>query len=373
MAVAGTTRQGGAGAPLRNHNEPGTCHYDLGFRVSQVLADKTDGRETVPSAESSVPSTQVPAPIPIPKSSIPPLAIAPFDEKKAKEHQEAWAKHLGLPVKINNSIGMKLVLIPAGEFMMGSAKELVEEDLKANGNDQWYKDHLPGEGPQHRVRITRPFYLGMTEVMQGEFKRVMGTNPSWFCATGKLKDAVAGQDTKRFPVGNVSWDDAVEFCRELSDLPEEAAAGRTYRLPSEAQWEYACRAGSRGRYGFISEGKAIPKESYENELSDYGWFGGNAGGITHAVGLKRASGWGLYDMHGNVWEWCQDRYDQEYYAKSPVDDPGGPPGGSYRVLRGGSFCCLAALCRSACRCDCAPGDGHGDFGFRVSLVLPDTA
>ena len=147
---------------------------------------------------------------------------------------------------------MKLVLIPPGEFMMGSPKELIEEELNARWNDKWYKERLPGEGPQHRVRITKPFYLGMYVVTQEEYQRVMGTNPSEFSATGKGKDKVAGQDTKRFPVEKVSWDDAVEFCRKLSDMPEEKAAGRMYRLPSEAQWEYACRAGSTGRYSFSS-------------------------------------------------------------------------------------------------------------------------
>ncbi len=153
-----------------------------------------------------------------------PPAIAPFDAKKAKEHQEAWAKHLGMPVEITNSIGMKMVLIPPGEFMMGSPKELIEEELKRPDNDQWYKEHLPSEGPQHRVRITRPFYLGTYLVTQGEYEKVMGNNPSEFSATGKQKDKIGGQETKRFPVENVSWDDAVEFCRKLSDLPEERAA-----------------------------------------------------------------------------------------------------------------------------------------------------
>ena len=208
-------------------------------------------RRSLPADSSLVGRWQMEAARP----ALPP-AIAPFDATKAKEHQEGWAKHLGVPVEITNSIGMKLVLIPPGEFMMGSPKELIEEELKRPDNDQWYKEHLPGEGPQHRVRITRPFYLGTYLVTQEEYQRVMGTNPSEFSATGKGKDKVAGQDTKRFPVENVSWDDAVEFCRKLSEMPEEKAAGRTYRLPSEAQWEYACRAGSTGRYSFSSGGKA---------------------------------------------------------------------------------------------------------------------
>jgi formylglycine-generating enzyme required for sulfatase activity len=299
----------------------------------------------------------------------PPAAIAPFGQPQAKEHQQRWAEYLGLPVEITNSIGMKLVLIPPGEFMMGSPKELIEEELKAHAGDTWYTEHLPGEGPQHRVRITKPFYLGTYLVTQGEYQRVMGVNPSEFSATGKGK--VAGQDTKRFPVECVSWDDAVEFCRKLSEIPEEKAAGRTYLLPSEARWEYACRAGSTGRYGFSSVRNAIAKEYEEKTLSDYGWFSDNAGGMPHPVGLKRASGWGLYDMQGNVFEWCQDWYDVGYYAQTPVDDPTGPVGGSGRVNRGGGWHQTAWYCRSARRIRRSPGSWAGDLGFRASLVLAD--
>ncbi len=303
------------------------------------------------------------------KSEIPPPAVAPFDEKKAKEHQEAWAKCLGVPVEITNSIGMRLVLIPPGEFMMGSPKELIEEELKRPDNDQWYKVHLPAEGPQHRVRITKPFYLGTYLVTQQEYQRVMGTNPSEFSATGKGKDKVAGQDTMRFPVEQVSWDHAVEFCRKLSNLSEENVAGRLYRLPSEAQWEFACRAGNPGRYGFSSGRTAVPKEYDEHELSDYGWFGGNSAGMPHAVGGKKPNGWALYDMHGNVWEWCQDWYEMEYYANSPTDDPGGPPKGSGRVARGGGWDIPARHCRSADRLNHEAEPRA--LGLRVALVLAD--
>jgi formylglycine-generating enzyme required for sulfatase activity/serine/threonine protein kinase len=303
----------------------------------------------------------------------PALAIAPFDAQQARKHQEAWAKHLGVPVEITNSIGMKLVLIPPGEFMMGSPKELIEEELKIPGIEDWYRERLPGEGPQHRVRLTKPFYLGMYAVTQGEYQRVMGTNPSEFSATGRHKDQVAGQDTKRFPVEHVSWDDAVEFCGKLSELPEEKGVGRTYRLPSEAQWEYACRAGSTGRYGFSLGGNATAKEDDDKALFDYGWFGGNSAGITHAVGGKRPGAWGLYDMHGNMWEWCQDWYDQQYYANAPTDDPGGPPGGSHRVLRGGSWNDPAGRCRSASRTHDGSGARDHGLGFRASLVLADRA
>ena len=306
------------------------------------------------------------------------LAVAPFDAKQARKYQERWARQLGMQVEITNSIGMKLVLIPPGEFQMGSPKELIEEELKAHGEDQRYKEHLPGEGPQHRVRITKPFYLGTYLVTQGEYQRVMGVNPSAFSATGGDKDKVAGQDTKRFPVENVSWDDAVEFCRKLSDMPAEKAAGRTYLLPSEAQWEYACRAGSTGRYSFSSGGLSRVSSDETGtvplarvELSDYGWFGDNAGGMPHAVGLKRASAWGLYDMHGSVWEWCQDWYDVGYYVQTPVDDPTGPPGGSGRVVRGGAWGAPAGHCRSAGRCAIEPGCRYGPLGFRASRVVAD--
>ena len=156
--------------------------------------------------------------------TLPPLAIAPFDQKIAKRHQASWAKYLCVPVKQTNSIGMKFVLIPPGEFEMGSPKETIDEELKTHADDGWYKDHLPGEGRQHRVRITKPFYLGLYEVTQEEYQRVMGSNPS----------AYRG-DPKR-PVENVSWDDAVQFCRRLSDLPAEKGAKRRYGLPTEAQW-----------------------------------------------------------------------------------------------------------------------------------------
>ena len=276
-----------------------------------------------------------------------------------------------MPVEITNSIGMKLVLIPPGEFPMGSPKELIEEELKAQDTPVWYKNDLPGEGPRHHVRITRPFCLGTYVVTQEEYQRVVGTNPSAFSATGQNKDRVAGQDTKRYPVETVSWDDAVEFCRRLSNLPEEKAAGRMYQLPSEAQWEYACRAGSTGRYGFSAPGNATAREDDEKACCDYGWFDYTSG-VTHAVGLKRASAWGLYDMYGNVWEWCQDWYDKDYYAKSVTDDPAGPSGeGSSRVIRGGSWDGTACLCRSAYHHGFSPGNRSFNLGFRVSLVLPD--
>ena len=300
----------------------------------------------------------------------PPLAIAPFDAKKAKEHQEAWAKYLGVPVEITSAIGMKLVLIPPGEFQMGSPKELIEEELKTTPkDDKWYLDRPPGEGPRHHVRITRPFYLGMYPVTQEEYQRVMGASPSEFSATGKSKDKVAGQDTKRFPVEMVSWQDTDEFCSRLSEMAEEKSTGRRYRLPSEAQWEYACRAGSTGRY-FFSAG-SDDKKAAEGLLPEYAWFSNNAGGRPHTVGGRRASPWGLYDMYGNVWQWCQDSHANDYYAKSPADDPVCSSGGSNRMHRGGGWDFPAWSCRSAGRYHVEAGYRYFVLGFRVTLVLPE--
>ena len=142
----------------------------------------------------------------------PPAAIAPFNERTAKMHQVRWADYLGVPVVQTNSIGMKLVLIPPGEFLMGSPKKLIDEELRLHGSDGWYQPRLPGEGPQHLVRIAKPFRLAATKVTQEEYQRVMGKNPSVFSATGSGKEKVRGQDTKRFPVEMVSSADALEFC-----------------------------------------------------------------------------------------------------------------------------------------------------------------
>ncbi len=366
------------GRHLVTFNRNGTIY------VLRLSARQRGGTETVESAKSvglvpSSPSANARLEAPAerksqvsnPESKTPPPAVAPFDEKKAKEHQEAWAKHLGVPVEITNSIGMKLVLIPPGEFEMGSPPELIDEQLKAAKGDTWGLEHLPSEGPRHHVRITRPFYLGTYLVTQEEYQRVMGASPSVFSATGKGKDRAAGQDTKRFPVENVSWQDTDEFCLRLSQMREEKSAGRRYRLPSEAQWEYACRAGNTGRCFFspVSD----DKKAAENLLPEYAWFGDNAGGRPHAVGGRRASPWGLYDMYGNVAVWCQDWYAKDYYAKSPADDPAGPPGGSDRVTRGGYWFSPAGYCRSAHHLSDGPWLRDGCHGFRVSQVLAGTA
>ena len=241
------------------------------------------------------------------------------------------------PKEITNSIGMKLVLIPKGTFMMGSP----ESEERRDKNET-----------QHEVTISKDYYLGVYEVTQAQYEKVMGKNPSHF-----EKRVIRKSDSSMYPVEMVSWEDAVEFCKKLSDLPEEKKAGRLYRLPTEAEWEYACRAGSKTAYSFGEGSKS---------LGDYAWFDGNSNTQTHPVGEKKANAWGLYDMHGNVWEWCSDWYGE--YPKGAVSDPVGPREGSYRVGRGGSWSDGAALCRSADRGWLDPSDRDNDFyGFRVAL------
>ncbi|MDA7492917.1 formylglycine-generating enzyme family protein, partial [bacterium] len=195
----------------------------------------------------------------------------------------------------------------------------------------------------HEVTLTKPFKMGVHEVTQAQYEQVMGVNPS------KYK----GADN---PVDTVSWEDAVEFCRRLSELPTEKAAGNVYRLPTEAEWEYACRAGTTTRFSFGDD---------ESELGDYAWFSGNGGNTIQPVGSKLPNAWGLYGMHGNVWEWCQDVH--WYYPSGSVTDPSGAASGSHRVRRGGSWRCSAESCRSAHRSRYRPSDRNNYGGFRVSL------
>ncbi|MCE2754077.1 MAG: formylglycine-generating enzyme family protein [Pirellula sp.] len=248
------------------------------------------------------------------------------------------------PKEITNSIGMKLVLIPKGQFMMGSPR------YEEGGSD--YETH------QHEVEISEEYYLGVYEVTQAQYMRVMGTNPSWFTEDTEavLRNGL-GADPRWFkkssgqrsvsavhPVENVSWEDAVEFCKKLSELPEEKKTGRTYRLPTEAEWAHACLAGSKSAWSYFDR---------DSDLLDYAWFGGNSKGHSHPVGEKKPNEWGLYDMYGNVWEWCSD-LNGAY--------PEGDKGGWFRVARGGGWGGGRSI-----RARLGPSDRGNDFGFRVAL------
>jgi formylglycine-generating enzyme required for sulfatase activity len=218
---------------------------------------------------------------------------------------------------------MKFVVIPPGEFTMGS---------------NTFGDT---EKPTHKVTLTQPFQLGMYEVTQEQYEKVMGKNPS-------------GIKGLQNPVEHVSWNDAVKFCRNQSALPAEKKAGYVYRLPTEAEWEYSCRAGTTTRYSFGDS---------DSELGDYAWYNKNSGGTTHPVGGKKPNAWGLYDMHGNVYERCQD-WHGDYWSGS-VTDPTGAAVGSDRVLRGGCWLNYSDYCRSAYRFRNSPDYRIYDLGFRV--------
>jgi formylglycine-generating enzyme required for sulfatase activity len=231
-----------------------------------------------------------------------------------------------------NSIGVEFVLIPAGSFVMGADK---------NEKKAWNVEKAgDAETPQHKVSIGKSFYLGKYEVTQTQWTAVMGSNPSHF----------KGQNN---PVERVSWDDAQEFINRLNQKE-----GHTrYRLPTEAEWEYAVRAGTTSTYFFGDDA---------DQLGSYAWKG-NSGDTTHPVGQKQPNAWGLYDMYGNVWEWVQDWYGEEYYSGSPSIDPRGPSSGSSRVVRGGGWYCSAADCRSAERRGNSPGYRSDILGFRLAL------
>ena len=219
--------------------------------------------------------------------------------------------------EITNSIGMKLALIPSGKFTMGSPRN--EQDRT--------RDEL-----QHEVVLSKDYYLGVTEVTQYQFREVMDTNPSFF------QDERIHGNTANHPVEQVTWKDAVEFCRRLSALSEERKAGRAYRLPTEAEWEYACRAGTKTAYHFGDDRKF---------LSEYAWYGSNSKGQTQPVQEKKPNAWGLCDMHGNVSEWCSDW--EGAYSGDQVTDPVGPENGSRRIIRGGSWDVDGPFFRSAFR------------------------
>lgn len=256
-----------------------------------------------------------------------------------------------MTVALPNSVKLELVKIEAGTFTMGARDGENDSDEK-----------------EHRVTLTKDFYLGMTEVTQAQYKAVMGTNPSGF----------KGDD---LPVENVSWNDAMEFCNKLNEMGK-APSGWQFTLPTEAQWEYASRGGKKSR-GF--------KYSGSGNLDDVAWYYENSGDRrldenellkdfsaekvvknlqdnnckTHPVAQKRPNELGLYDMSGNVWEWCRDRYEKDY-ARDPEFLTGNS--GSVRVFRGGSWLNFARGCRSAARRSVGPGSRYFSLGFRVALV-----
>ncbi len=235
--------------------------------------------------------------------------------------------------KVTNSLGMAFVYIPPGSFMMGSPSGESGRD-----NDE----------KQHRVTLTKGYYMQTTEVTQGQWEKVMGSRP-W-----SGKDYV--QENANNPAVYVSWEDCKAFIQRLNGKE----GTHKYRLPTEAEWEYACRAGSTTQFCFGDS---------DGQLGSYAWYDKNAWDVgdkyAHGVGTKQPNNWGLYDLHGNVWEWCEDWYGD--YPSGSVTDPTGPSSGSDRVDRGGGWGDFAGLCRSAYRGGGTPGDRSGGLGFRLAF------
>ncbi|MBT3199643.1 MAG: formylglycine-generating enzyme family protein [Phycisphaerales bacterium] len=244
-------------------------------------------------------------------------------------------KHMILD--LGKGVTMKLALVPAGKFVMGSPKS----EIGRNKN----------EGPQHEVTISKPFYMGVTEVTQAQWKTVMEFIP-W-------EEHIYAKSGDNYAASCVSWYRANEFCDKLS-----LKLGRKVWIPTEAQWEYACRAGGKTIYGFGDDA---------SKLGDYAWCHDNtwkAGEkYTHKVGLKKPNAFGLYDMHGNVHEWCRDVYDEKFYANSKSVDPENITKEYTRILRGGSWCSDQYHCRSASRDWCTKGRRFNYYTFGLRIVV----
>jgi formylglycine-generating enzyme required for sulfatase activity len=274
--------------------------------------------------------------VPVPGAESAPLLGLASGALEAQERQSKVAERLNLPLEVVlRRSKLRCRLVPPGAFMMGSAT--VESRRAAD------------EGPVHRVKVLNPLYVGKFEVTRAQWRAVMGKEPPGPAATD--------QD---LPVTMVSWDDCQEFCRRLAAV--EALPEGTFRLLTEAEWEYACRAGTETRYCCGDDDK---------DLVRYACYAGGGEAAATATGPQRAGGnhqanaWGLCDMHGNVAEWCADWYDS--YAAETAPDPAGPRKGSERVVRGGSFATPAVECRSASRANAAPAECSDRRGFRIAL------
>ncbi|MCE9532613.1 MAG: formylglycine-generating enzyme family protein [Planctomycetes bacterium] len=333
--------------------------------VKQLGDDKFSKREAARRELEAIGESALPA---IRKASL------ASDDLDYRMISKKLIRTIMLNVRKSKTTGLVMALIDAGDFQMGSPA--LETSHRADEK-------------LHNVKITRPFLLGEYEVTQEEYMKVMKINPSAFAISGANKAKVLNMDTSRFPVETVSWFDAIEFCNKLSlldgfepyykmtevkregkGLPSVTvtiAGGNGYRLPTEAEWEYACRAGSGkpfhfGNYNTGKEANLKPGPSikYGNEPNFIPL------GRTTKVGSYKPNEYSLYDMHGNVAEWCWDWYDKEFYEKSPKEDPQGPDTGTHRVLRGGSWILNEGSCRSASRYFQTPDERKDHAGFRVA-------
>jgi formylglycine-generating enzyme required for sulfatase activity len=345
----------------------------------------------VPAALARITGTGEPNP-PLPAAKPPELLFAPFDKERAATTRKAWAQYRQIDEERKNSLNMEFVLIPAGRFSMGT-KESEADLLRAFPYAR--KEWVAGEWPMHAVTISRPFYLGKYEVTKGQFQKFVEAT---HYTTDAENDGTGGfgytgdkdhpwqqrptftwrdwgvEQSPNSPVVNVSWNDAVAFCEWLSQKD-----GTSYRLPTEAEWEYACRAGTTGRSYNGNDAERLTEignvwdaavrervATARNSLNS-----SDRWPFTSPVGEFQANNFGLYDMIGNAWEWCSDWYGNDYYLRSPQRDPTGPNTGTHRIQRGGSWYNYAVRCRSACRSVAVPTSRQCSAGFRVAQsVLP---
>ena len=256
---------------------------------------------------------------------------------------------------LTNSIGMEFVYVPAGVFLLGSPEDEPER-------------YEVVEGPMHEVEITRGFYLGRYQVTQAEYEAVIGKNPSYFSVQSGGKAIVERMDTRRFPVERVSHEDALSFCKKLSQ--EDKVERWSYRLPTEAEWEYACRGGAGSTTPFhFGNTVSTDQANFDGKWTYGASSKGESRKRTCEVGSFAPNAFGLYDMHGNVWEWCADGFAQDYYGRGHAKDPQGPQSGDARVMRGGSWFGGPGDCRAASRGWNGPADPFDVFGCRVLLCL----
>jgi len=316
------------------------------FRSGQIfIVDDQAGSskrfELIDTDTAKKPAFYLPVPFSSGKKTNQPSSPAQIAQNMAQAiNAQATAGNLQITVTV---VGTSMHFKGIGLFSAGRVNTDNDNRVIVRKPDRYANND---ERPQHRTLITDTLILGVTEVTQQQWNQIMGSNRSTVQGT-------------HLPVNNISYAQAVDFCTKLSDLPAEKAAGRSYRLPTEAEWEYACRAGTTTPYNYGQNA---------SNLTDYGWYRGNAEQIQVVAG-KQCNQWGLFDMYGNVSEWCQDIYAAEYYGTAPPEnDPTGPTTGPRRVLRGGNFMSQASSCRSSYRGQAAADVESQLNGLRVVCI-----
>lgn len=348
----------------------------ISLPVDQPIAENKDAsapRETssrkLPATKTSEPTSWAGWPVDAPQP-----AKSKFSALQARQHQESWAKYLGVPQEFTNSFNIKFVLIPPGEFQMGSTAEEVENlNQQLKDGAALYKEMLT-EVPRHLVTIPQPFYLSVCEITQQQYREITGSNPSRFSSTNWREPKTWLTNTNEFPVESVTWNDAIKFCNQLSEKDSRQAAykvvgesvlqgqGAGYRLPGEAEWEYACRAGTTTDHW---SGDAL-KETDWIRTKDYTI-------VTKKVGQLKPNPFELHDMQGNVSEWTEEYYRENAYSQGAhLRTSNEPPSSATPpepILRGGAYLQVPVKCRAAYRHFQKPDWKADSVGFRLAFSV----